>query len=54
MPPPPLPQDNMHQQNQGQQQVVQPINPVNQLVNNVPIAQAQVVQGADGGLALKV
>ncbi len=34
--------------------MVQPINPVNQPVNNVPIAQAQVVQGADGGLALKV
>jgi hypothetical protein len=39
---------------QQQQQAVQPINPVHQPVNNVPIAQAQDVQGADGGLALKV
>jgi len=30
------------------------INPLNQQANNVPIVQAQVVQGADGGMALKV
>jgi hypothetical protein len=30
------------------------VNPVNQPANNVPIVQAQVVQGANGGMALKV
>ncbi len=40
---------------QNQQQGVPPvINPLNQQANNVPIVQAQVVQGADGGIALKV
>ncbi len=40
---------------QNQQQGVPPvINPLNQQANNVPIVQAQVVQGADGGMALKV
>jgi hypothetical protein len=34
--------------------VPQQINLINQPVNNVPIAQAQVVQGADGGHALNV
>jgi len=37
-----------------QRQAAPAINPVNQLVNNVPIAQTQVIQGADGGLTLKV
>jgi hypothetical protein len=45
------PQDN---QNPVSPQDGQPVNPVNQPVNNVPIAQAQVVQGTDGGIALKV
>jgi len=38
-------------------QVDPTVNPVNQPVNNgnnVPINQAQVVQGADGAVALKV
>jgi hypothetical protein len=30
------------------------VAPVNQPANNVPIVQAQVVQGADGGMAVKV
>jgi hypothetical protein len=43
-------------ENQQQQNVV--VNPVNQPVNNdgnnVPINQVQVIQGADGAIALKV
>jgi hypothetical protein len=43
----------VHQQNV--QPTVQPVvKLVNQPVDNVPIVQAQVVQGADGGMALKV
>jgi hypothetical protein len=61
MPPPPPPVQNVQPppppqapaQNILQQQ--QPLgNPVNQPANNVPIVQAQVVQGADGGMAVKV
>jgi hypothetical protein len=63
-PPPPAPvqpaagnQDQ--QQQQQQQQVVPPVTLVNQQANNVPIIQAQVVQvqviqDADGGMAIKV
>ncbi len=41
------------------QDQVQPVNPVNPAVNpvsdgQVPINQAQVVQGADGAFALKL
>jgi hypothetical protein len=55
-PPPAQPQDQQQQQQQQpqpqqQQQVVAPVNPQG---NNVPIVQAQIVQGADGGMALKV
>jgi hypothetical protein len=49
LPPPPPPQQ---QQQQQQQQPL--VNPLNQPANNVPIVQAQVVQGADGGMAVKV
>jgi hypothetical protein len=61
MPPPPPPAQNNQppppplapaQNNQQQQQML--VNPVNQPANNVPIVQAQVVQGADGGNAVKV
>jgi hypothetical protein len=70
MPPPPPPAPVQHAdgqndqqqqlvQQQQQQQQVQPqqqqqVAPVNQPINNVPIVQAQVVQGADGGMAFKV
>jgi hypothetical protein len=50
-------QNNQQQQQvaQQQQQPQQPlVAPVNQLANNVPIVQAQVVQGVDGGMAVKV
>jgi hypothetical protein len=57
LPPPPAQdqpaaeqQDHQQQQQQQQQQVA----PVNQPINNVPIVQAHVVQGADGGMAIKV
>jgi hypothetical protein len=63
-PPPPPVQNNQQQQQQQQQQQEQQqqqqqqqqllVNPVNQPANNVPIVQAQVVQGADGGMAVKV
>jgi hypothetical protein len=43
MPPPPPPASD--QQQQQQQQVFAPVDPQG---NNVPIMQAQVVQGADG------
>jgi len=46
-------QNNQQQQQvaQQQQQPQQPlVAPVNQLANNVPIVQAQVVQGVDGGM----
>jgi hypothetical protein len=49
MPPPPPPASD--QQQQQQQQVFAPVDPQG---NNVPIMQAQDVQGADGGMALKV
>jgi hypothetical protein len=49
-PPPPLAQNDQQQQQQQQPLVA----PVNQPANNVPIVQAQVVQGADGGMAVKV
>jgi hypothetical protein len=43
------------QQQQPQQQQQQPlVAPVNQLANNVPIVQAQLVQGVDEGMAVKV
>jgi hypothetical protein len=52
---------DQQQQQQKQQQTQQPqqlqdnLAPVNQQVqNNVPVNQAQVVQGADGTIALKV
>jgi hypothetical protein len=55
-------QNNQQQQQvqqQQQQQQLQPqqqqqVAPANQPVNNVPIVQARVVQGADGGMAVKV
>jgi hypothetical protein len=64
-PPPPLApiqppaQNNQQQQQpqqvqQQQQQLQQQVALVNQPVNNVPIVEAQVVQGADGGMAVKV
>jgi hypothetical protein len=52
LPPPPPPQQQQQKQQQQQQQPL--VNPVNQPANNVPIVQAQVVQGADGGMAVKV
>jgi hypothetical protein len=36
------------------EQVPQQVHPIYQPDNNVPIVQAQVVQGADGGMSLKV
>jgi hypothetical protein len=54
-PPPPAPIQPPVQNNQQQQQQQQPlVAPVNQPANNVPIVQAQVVQGADGCMAVKV
>jgi len=54
-PPPPAPIQPPIQNNQQQQQQQQPlVAPVNQPANNVPIVQAQVVQGADGCMAVKV
>jgi hypothetical protein len=48
-------QQQQQPQQQQQQQPQQPlVTPVNQPANNVPIVQAQVVQGADGGMAVKV
>jgi hypothetical protein len=63
-PPPPAPvqpadgqNDQQQQQGQQQQQVLtlqrQQVAPVNQPINNVPIVQAQVVQLADEGMAIK-
>jgi hypothetical protein len=53
---PPLPAPVQQPTGLQDQQQVTPldINPVNQQANNVPIVQAQVVQGADVGMALKV
>jgi hypothetical protein len=58
MPPPPPPAQNDQQQQQQQQQQRQQqqqplVTPVNQPANNVPIVQAKVVEGADGGMAVK-
>ncbi len=54
-PPPPAPNEQQQQQPQQQQQEQQPLVAlVNQPANNVPIVQAQVVQGTDGGMAVKV
>jgi hypothetical protein len=48
-------QQQQQQPQQQQQQQQQPlVAPVNQPANNGPIVQAQVVQGADGGMAVKV
>jgi hypothetical protein len=41
-------------QDQQQKQQQPLFAPVNQQANNVPIKQAQVVQGVDGRMALKV
>ncbi len=52
---PQVPAQVQQQQQAQQQQQQQPlVAPVNQPTNNVPILQAQVVQGADGGMAVKV
>jgi hypothetical protein len=53
-------QNNQQQQQQVQQPIIQPavqqlvVNPVNQAANNVSIVHAQVIQGTNGGMALKV
>jgi len=60
--PPPPPAKNDQQQQQQQQERQQPqqqqqqllVALVNQPANHVPIVQAHVVQGADGGMAVKV
>jgi hypothetical protein len=60
-PPPPAPVQPADGQNDQQQQQLQQVQsqqqqqvaPVNQPINNVPIVQAQVVQGMDGGMAVK-
>ncbi len=49
-----LQQQQKQEQQQQQQQQQLLVAPVNQPANNVPIVQAQVVQGVDGGMAVKV
>ncbi len=52
---PPLAQNNQQQQQPQQHQQQQLLlTSVNQPAHNVPIVQAQVVQGPDGGMAVKV
>jgi hypothetical protein len=56
LPPPPSPpaQQPAAPQDQQQQGIPPVVNPVNPPAKNVPIFQAQVIQSANGGMALKV
>jgi hypothetical protein len=54
LPWPPLAQQPAAPQDQQQQQAQLVVNPINWQSNNVPILQAQVIQGANGGMAHKV